>query len=186
MSNSLLIHEYLERLSNLLRAEARSSGKNFHLQAVQLNVLHYLAICNRYSDTPLAVTEYLGLTRGTVSQTLIALQNKGLVSKETDKKDKRVVHLKLTRKGEKLVGNAVPAALLRAACERLSPEEQTKVVEAMKKLLLACQQANQMNSFGVCHTCRHNQCTADGGYFCGLTKEPLTSSDIVLICREHA
>lgn len=153
---------------------------------MQLEVLHYLAICNRYSNSPLAITEYLGLTRGTVSQTLMVLHNKGLVSKQTDEKDKRVVHLSLTAQGRKLVEKAVPASLLQAACARLSGKEQAMVIEAMNKLLLACQQANQMSSFGVCSTCRHNQRPADGGYFCGLTQEPLSAADIVLICREHA
>lgn len=153
---------------------------------MQLEVLHYLAICNRYSNTPLAITEYLGLTRGTVSQTLMVLHNKGLVSKRPDERDKRVVHLSLTGEGEKLVQKAVPASLLQAGCARLSGKEQTMVMEAMNKLLLACQQANRMSSFGVCSTCRHNQRTADGGYFCGLTREPLSAPDIALICREHA
>ena len=48
--NGPLIHEYLERLSNLLRTEARRSGTAYGLQPVQLQALHYLAICNRYSE----------------------------------------------------------------------------------------------------------------------------------------
>jgi DNA-binding MarR family transcriptional regulator len=184
--NGPLIHEYLERLSNLLRTEARRSGTAYGLQPVQLQALHYLAICNRYSDTPLAVTEYLGLTKGTVSQTLMVLENKGLIAKTGDKEDKRVVHLKVTRTGKRLVQKAFPAQLLRAVCTRLSEAQQQRVIAGMKTLLLACQEANRMRSFGACHTCRHNQRTAEGGYLCGLTQEPLSSDDIMRICREHA
>jgi DNA-binding MarR family transcriptional regulator len=184
--NALLIHEYLERLSNLFRSEERKSGAEFGLQPVQLEALHYLAICNRYSDTPLAVAEYLGLTKGTVSQTLQVLEAKGLITKIGDLEDKRLVHLKVTPAGRRLLEEAIPAPLLRLAGARLSAEEQAQVVAGMKVLLMACQAANQNKSFGVCHTCRHHVRDAAGGRSCGLLRQPLTSDEALLICREHA
>jgi DNA-binding MarR family transcriptional regulator len=181
----LLIHDYLERLSNLLRNEARRVGSLHSLQPVHLEALHYLAICNRYSNTPLAVTEFLGLTRGTVSQTLNVLEDKGLVVREPDLKDKRVVHLRLTEAGMQLLDSAVPAPLLQAAFGRLDERRQEKLTASLRELLLACQAANDMRSFGVCHTCRYNQRDPEGGYWCGLTQEPLSADDIIKICREH-
>ena len=65
--NSNLIYDYVERLSELLRVDARRAGAAHGLLPVQLEALHYLSICNCYSDTPMAVTEYLGQTKGTVS-----------------------------------------------------------------------------------------------------------------------
>ena len=73
------IHSVLERLCNLLRVEARGQGASAGLLPIQLEALHYLAQCNRYSDTPQAVTDFLGQTKGTVSQTLKVLENRGLV-----------------------------------------------------------------------------------------------------------
>ena len=68
----------IERLANVLRQEVRAEGQSLGLQPVQQEALYYLSICNRYSDTTLAVTEYLGLTKGTVSQSLKVLENKTL------------------------------------------------------------------------------------------------------------
>ena len=65
----------VERLSELLKVDSRQAGVEQGLQPVQVEVLHYLSICNKYSDTPMAVTEYLGLTKGTVSQTLKVLES---------------------------------------------------------------------------------------------------------------
>lgn len=183
--SALLVHEYVERLSKLLRVEERRCGVEYGLQPVQVEALHYLACCNRYSDTPLAVAEFLGLTKGTVSQTLMVLESKGLITKTSDERDKRIVHLKVTSLGQKLLEKAVPAPILRVACAWLTEEEQMSIVAGMKALLLACQRANSMKSFGLCHTCRHNQQTGDGGYFCGLTQEALDTSEVVQICREH-
>ena len=184
--NALLIHEYLERLSNLFRSEERKGGVEFGLQPVQLEALHYLAICNRYFDTPQAVAEYLGLTKGTVSQTLLVLEAKGLITKIGDLEDKRMVHLKVTPTGRRLLNEAIPAPLLRLACARLTEEERTQVVAGLKVLLMACQAANQNKTFGVCHTCRHHMREAAGGGFCGLLQQPLTFEDALMICREHA
>jgi DNA-binding MarR family transcriptional regulator len=185
MMNALLIHEYLERLTNLFRSEERKSGVEFGLQPVQLEALHYLAMCNRYSDTPLAVAEYLGLTKGTVSQTLLVLEAKGLVTKIGDVEDRRLVHLQVTPTGRRLLEEAIPASLLRTACASLSEEKQAQVVAGMKLLLTACLAANQNKTFGVCRSCRHHAQEAAGGGLCGLLRKPLTSEEALLICREH-
>nr|MBA3613554.1 MarR family transcriptional regulator [Nitrospirales bacterium] len=63
-------NDVLERLTNLQRMEARAFGLRYGLQPVQMEALTYLTQCNRYSNTPQAVAEYLGLTKGTVSQSL--------------------------------------------------------------------------------------------------------------------
>jgi len=183
--NSKILHQYLERLSNLIRNEARLSGMDYGLQPIQLEALHFLNNCNRYSDSPVGVTEYLGLTKGTVSQTLKVLHSKGLIKKIPDKKDKRTTHLKLTRAGEKLLEKAVPAALLSNAYEQLPAEEKTQLINNLKGLLTTIQQSNTMKSFGVCHTCRFNRKVNIEQYFCELTQEALSIKDIQLICREH-
>jgi hypothetical protein len=55
------------RLASPVRNEARQALAEHGLQPVQFEALHYLTRCNRYSDTPMAVTEFLGQTKGTVS-----------------------------------------------------------------------------------------------------------------------
>lgn len=75
--SAIALYDYLERLTSLMRAWSREQPLVAELQPVQLSALHYLARCNRYSDTPLGVTEYLGLTKGTVSQSLKVLEGGG-------------------------------------------------------------------------------------------------------------
>jgi len=180
-----IIHDYLERLSNLLRNEMRSAGIKHGLQPIQLEALHYLTLCNRYSDTPMGVTDYLGQTKGTVSQTLKILERDGLLIKKTDKKDKRITHLQVTQSGYQLLDKETPAQLIKSACDNLKQKDQAKIANELQELLQAIQLGNEMKSFGVCKTCEHNQTTEKNNYLCGLTQEPLSSRDIELICREH-
>ncbi|PCJ91132.1 MAG: MarR family transcriptional regulator [Porticoccaceae bacterium] len=179
------IYNHVERLSELLRVDSRQAGAAYGLQPIQLEVLHYLSICNRYSDTPKAVTEYLGQTKGTVSQTLMLLEGKGLLSKITDEYDKRVSHLKISPKGASLLQKTIPSPIFIKACEILPDNKQTEIVAALKTLLLTLLQANSMKTFDMCHTCRYNIKTEEGGYFCDLVKQPLADNEIELICREH-
>jgi DNA-binding MarR family transcriptional regulator len=178
------IYDYIERLGNLLRTDSRRGGVEHGIQPVQLEALHYLSLCNRYSDTPMATTEYLGQTKGTVSQTLKVLEKKGFLKKSTDLNDKRVVHLKITGSGNRLLQQFISASQFVDACEQLPEKSQTQILVSLKELLQTIQRTNGMKSFGVCHTCKYNQKNGKS-YFCNLTEEPLSTTDIKLICREH-
>ena len=50
----------LDRLTISLRARERRAAADVGLQPVHLQILGYLAKCNRFSNTPIAVSEYLG------------------------------------------------------------------------------------------------------------------------------
>jgi len=178
------IYDCVERLSELIRVDSRQAGAEHGLQPVQIEALHYLSICNRYSDTPMAVAEYLGQTKGTVSQTLKVLENKGLLTKKTDENDKRISHLKLSAKGKRLLNNTIPTTMFVKACAVLPEKKKSEIEASLKLLLNVIVQANKMKTFGVCNSCRHNM-NKEGAYYCNLIQEPLSDSDIQLICKEH-
>jgi DNA-binding MarR family transcriptional regulator len=178
------VHDIIERLGNLVRADVRALCHAQGVRPVQFEALHYLSQCNRYSDTPQAVTEFLGLTKGTVSQTLKVLEEKGLLVKRNDKGDKRVVHLKPTARGRRLIEQVIPSHTVASGIENLSVSEQQEMVEALQHLLRSIQKSNGLKTFASCHTCRFNQ-KREGCYFCELTQEPLEDNDVTLLCREH-
>ncbi|CAI2719478.1 MarR family winged helix-turn-helix transcriptional regulator [Nitrospina watsonii] len=184
MSASLL-HDYIERISHLIRSETRIAGTDFDLQPIQLDVLYYLTRSNRYSNTPQGVTDYFGLTKGTVSQTIKALESKGLVQKTPDAKDGRKVHLSVTRSGKKLLERAMPAQVITSAWEKIQELDQDRLLADLKLLLVRMQKVNEMKSFGVCRTCRFNTQVSETKFFCELTQEALTPNDTTLLCREH-
>lgn len=177
------IYTALERLANLLRSESRREGQQLGLQAVQFEALHYLSICNRYSDTPLAVTDYLGLTKGTVSQTLKVLEAKGLIYKEKDLEDKRIVHLKLTELGQAHIDSSVPPANFLKVLGRQSDTSRADLFDHLTQLLASYRSTVGQSGFGVCLQCRHNLKLADGMQ-CGLTSDRLSEQDVQLICKE--
>src|SRR3954466_15267052 len=98
--NPLVLLELVERLGNLMRTELRKAGADETLQPVHVQALVYLSRANRYSNTPQALAEYLGLTKGPVSQTLLLLDRRGLIERFEDDVDRRVVRLRLSSPGE--------------------------------------------------------------------------------------
>lgn len=163
----------------------RSEGAEFGLQPIQMEALYYLSICNRYSDTPMGVTEYLGQTKGTVSQSLKVLEKKGLISKHADSQDKRLIHLRISDEGKALLGKSVPPPFFLKSCELLSDSEIKSAENILANFLRGLQQHNEMKPFGVCRACRNNVKNEDGSYFCKLTNESLSKRETELLCREY-
>ena len=178
------VHDIIERLGNLVRADVRAACHAQGVRPVQFAALSYLSQCNRYSDTPQAVAEYLGLTKGTVSQTLKVLEAKGLLLKRGDARDKRVVRLKPTARGRRLVERIIPSESVAAGIKSLPVSERREMAEVLQELLRSLQRANGLKTFAPCRTCRFHQ-QREGGYFCELTQEPLADDDASLLCREH-
>jgi DNA-binding MarR family transcriptional regulator len=114
------------------------------------------------------------------------LEKKGFVEKIQDQNDKRVIHLKLLAAGEDVLKQARSTDLFGNATQILQTGLATAPtdVNVFQQALTALQKANQSQSFGVCKTCRNFR-EKDNGYFCELTQEALSPSDINQICQEH-
>lgn len=181
MKSSLLL-TLIERFGNLLRNELRSNAVKLNIQPVQFDILLYLSRCNRYSDTPLAVAQYLGITKGTISQSIKLLEQRGFLEKLQDKKDKRIIHLALSPTARELLETVALSTDLTELVDKQPGSD--KLAQGLQALLHAYQQESGQQGFGVCRDCRYNT-TVDKGFVCGLTKEALQPYEIQLICREY-
>jgi MarR family transcriptional regulator, negative regulator of the multidrug operon emrRAB len=185
MKRTSRILELVERLGMLLRAELRRIGTETALQPVHVQALQYLARCNRYSNTPAALGAYLGQTKGTVSQSLKVMQRQGYLDKHEDPDDRRVVRLVLTPKARSLLERIDPPNDWTAAEQSLTPSQREAVATGLEALLRALQRAHGGRAFGVCADCRHFQTDPSGAHRCGLTGEPLSEQDSLLICQDQ-
>ena len=187
--NTETLYHLLDRIGNLLRNEVRAALVLHGLQPIHFEALYYLSICNRFSDTPKAVTEYLGLTKGTVSQSLKVLETKGFLTKKPDIEDKRMTHLVVSSQGRKLIKEIFPPPLLQhaVASNKLTDNglDARALQDQLQSLLRSIQTENKRHTFGVCATCEHNQPLTGGRYLCGLTNVVLSPDETTLICIEH-
>jgi DNA-binding MarR family transcriptional regulator len=173
--------ELIERIANLLRAEERAAGALAGLPPVQVQALAYLARANRYSDTPQAVTEYLGITKGTVSQSLMRLREKGYLRERRDSSDARILHLTPSAKGLRLLESLRSIPILDEA--RSQMPKHSGLEQGLEELLRGMQTARGGQAFGVCRGCTHFRQHGASAQ-CGLTGEPLEPIETQLLCRE--
>lgn len=171
----------LERLGALMQQSVRDEAARHGLLPIHLQVLHYLSRANQYSNIPIAIAEYFGITRGTVSQTLAVLERKGLLTKIPDARHGKRVHLALTPAGETVLDASWPKRLEQAL--GALPEGVTDLEVLLRRILVTLQQLNQQRAFGLCRQCAHFLVGPDGAR-CGLTQEALAVEQTERICRE--
>ncbi|HSH28486.1 MAG TPA: MarR family winged helix-turn-helix transcriptional regulator [Thiohalobacter sp.] len=180
MNSSALL---LERLGALIHQSVREDAARHGLLPIHVQVLGYLAQANRYSDLPIAIAEYFGITRGTVSQSLAVLERKGLLLKRPDPRHGRRIHLELTPAGRAVLDDSwtrrLDAALQAAAGEDGGRELET----GLRRVLTELQRLNGQRAFGICRQCVHFQ-GAPANATCGLTGEPLAEEQTGRLCRE--
>ena len=181
--NPIVLLELVERLGNLMRTELRKAGSEEQLQPVHLQALIYLTKANRYSNTPQALAEYLGLTKGTVSQTLLLLDRRGLIERFEDDIDRRVVRLRLSSAGEQLLAEAQPTLPWQNATRNISPNRIRNATSALREALMTLQEDNEGAAFGVCHSCAWNQKLSQRIYRCGQMGDRLSGPETRKICR---
>ncbi len=173
----------IERIGRLLNTEAHSEG----LLPVQWEVLRYLNKANRFSRTPAALTAYLGLTKGTVSQSLNTLETRGLVKKQVDRHDRRSKQLFLTKKADSLLLRD-PLDGTVSAINELTKSSQQGIAKGLQAILSERLSAQDRQPFGECRNCRHfaNRHADGDPHYCQLLNEPLVVTDAFAICVEQS
>ena len=124
----------LARIHTRCRPRALPVSEGATVSPHQARLLGYLD-----RDDPAMVTELaesLGVTSSTMSLTLGRLERSGLVSRERDPEDRRVMNVRLTEEGERIreVARPFDADSVDAALLRLRPDERREAVRGLALL----------------------------------------------------
>lgn len=181
-ADAMEVAHLIDRLERLAR-----SGTS-DLNPAQWEALRFLGRANRFSRTPAALADYLASTRGTVSQTLIALEQKGYVERRPSARDGRSIDVHLTRDGEETLKQD-PLIGLARGIELAAGKRITSLVDVLRNTLRAAIARNDGKAFGVCSSCKHFRRNASGAsaspHRCALLNEPLSATDSDAICAEQ-
>jgi DNA-binding MarR family transcriptional regulator len=182
MDNSERAVELLDRIGRIAHGLQFSLGLN----PAQWEALRFLARANRYSRSPSALADFLGTTKGTASQTLIALESKGLVKRTRSVSDRRSVDLEVTPSGMALIEKD-PMALVAQAASRLGGDECEAMNAALGQLVVSLQRAIGLPEFGPCLDCVHfcvEQVAPETQSVCrcALNQDELPSGELHRVC----
>jgi DNA-binding MarR family transcriptional regulator len=177
----------LERLGRLMRSANRGQGLN----PAQWEALRFIAKSNRFSNSPGALTQYLGATKGTISQTVMALERKGQIAKAAREGERRSVTLNLTAKGLDTLSHD-PLRNLQAAIGSLGGKTQRRLDKGLAKLLADEVLRQDTPSFGTCRQCRFFQPDLHVGdgvglpHHCTKFQVAIAEAECDLICVAHS
>ncbi len=180
------LYELLQRLGRLIRQAEYETGLN----PAQWEALCYLARCNKVSNTPSALTAYMGTTKGTISQTLNALERKALIYKQKQSQDPRKVSLHLTKTGRTFIKEHQSKENYSKPLALYTKQQQALIEDAIETILKAQLTKRQGATFGMCKSCahfcpNHDRTNQNTPHFCQLLNVPLSDKDKEEICAEH-
>jgi len=175
------ISELVDRVGRIVHAIQFANGLN----PAQWEALRFLSRANSYSRSPGALAEFLGSTKGTVSQTLIALEAKGYIVRNRSETDRRSINIELTEEGHDLVGQD-PLAVIERAVSGLAAADREIFGRSMESLIKNLQRERGQAEFGVCGECVHNQSDGEFGQNCHclLRDEVLAFDELAQICLD--
>ncbi len=177
MNTPTQIRALINRLARLDAAETWEVDLN----PAQIAALDYLALANRFSRAPSQVAEYLGTTRGTMSQTLKSLVRKRYLTERRSETDRRSISYDLTPSGMAL---ARRHGALAHAVDALPAKDQESLGTGLSAILAARLSANGGRAFGICITCAYHRVKGDGAY-CALLSISLAPEETIQICYEQ-
>lgn len=168
------IARLLERVGRLMRAR-ESAGD---LNPAQWEALRFLGRANRFSRRPTTVAAWLASTKGTTSQTLLALERKGLITRVRDDGDRRGTQLELSEQGRELAAQD-PLQALTQSMSRLPPLHAAALSQSLVHILADLAGPDGLQGFENCHTCLHFR---DVGSTCLRFLETLSPAETHELC----
>ena len=180
------IVELIDRLSRIAHSLQFAEGLN----PAQWEALRYVSRANRNSCSPGALADFMGSTKGTVSQTLKSLEKKGLIQRKRRDGDRRSVQISVTVNGHAVLSKD-PLGRIYDALARCDRNMQGEVVTAMERLLDAVHLHQRIREFGPCLDCTHykpEECTESNslGCRCGVSGDLFSALEIDRICADFS
>lgn len=108
------------------------------LDEIDLTYTQYIAMMVMWEHKQINVKQlgsYLFLDSGTLTPVLKKLEQKGLITRERDKEDERVLVVTITDKGEDLKDEAIKIPPEMVKCINLSPEASKELYDLLYQML---------------------------------------------------
>ncbi|MER3438909.1 MAG: MarR family transcriptional regulator [Chloroflexota bacterium] len=178
----------LAKLGLAARHRAWEGATRAGLTPTQGQILAYL-LNHPEGARPGEISEALGVTAATVSDSAAALATKGYLSRASDPTDKRAVRLVLTDVGKDVAAAAAQwSDVLLAAVDALAPEEQIVLLRSIIKMIRALQIRGAIPIARMCVNCQYFRPYAHRDalrpHHCAFVNAPFGDADLRIDCSD--
>jgi DNA-binding MarR family transcriptional regulator len=179
----------LAKVGIALRQQAWAEAGGRGLTPTQGQVLALLR-ANPAGLRPGALARQLGVTQPTASDSVAALQRKGLVAKTPMAGDGRAVVVRLTPAGVREAAAAAWPDFLLEAVDELSAAEQAAFLRALVTMIRTLQERGRIPVARMCVSCRFFQpfrhVDPARPHHCAFVDAPFGDGELRLDCPDHA
>ena len=184
---SVRIATGLHKIGLAMKQRAWQQANEEGLSPTQGQILAVLAVREGLTGTELS--QRLGLTLPTISDSVRALVEKNLVIKAADPRHPRSSLLTPTKAGAALGARARSwPEFMADAIAGLAPDEQRAFFSGIVKMILTLQAQGLVPITGMCVTCTHfrpHMYPGAAPHHCTFVDAPLSSEQLRLDCPEH-
>ncbi|MGH6811684.1 MAG: MarR family winged helix-turn-helix transcriptional regulator [Methylocella sp.] len=177
----------LGRLASVMRADVRRSAAPRGLSPAQDAILRLL-LARPAGMRVSALAGHLGVRQPSVTDSVIALERKGLVCRQADPVDARAVVVKVMPNAWPQKAPDCPSHTA-AALADLSETEQTQLLKALIKLIRSLQLRQAIPPQRLCVTCKYFRPNMhpepEAPHHCAFVDAPFGDRALRLDCAEH-
>lgn len=175
----------LDRLARGIRAHRQAVATAAGLTPLQAELLRTLDDAPPPRPAATALATELAVRQPTISDSLSALEKKGMIARTRSPADKRSSAVTLTDAGRRVAADLHSADdVLRRALGELPPADQGVAIRVLLDLITAMLHNGLIDVARTCTTCRFYTPT-DAGVMCGLLHVELAPQDLRVDCPEH-
>ncbi|MGH6795275.1 MAG: MarR family winged helix-turn-helix transcriptional regulator [Methylocella sp.] len=177
----------LERLASVMRADVRRSAAPRGLNPAQDAILRLL-LARPAGVRVSALAGHLGVRPPTVTDSVIALERKGLVCRQSDPSDARAIVVRVTPDARPQKAPDEPSHTAAALAE-LSETEQIQLLKTLIKLIRSLQLRQAIPPQRICVTCKYFRPNVhpepEAPHHCAYVDAPFGDRALRLDCAEH-
>jgi len=182
MANARINSErHVAELALQLGRAAYGESSDESLTPAQWMALRFFARANRFSRTVSAFAEFHSTTRGTASQTVKSLVQRGYLTGTRSTRDGRSTTFNLTEKSRRQIAVDPFEAVVRAALS-LTPVQRSRTASGLRRILQKLAGDRDRPTPGMCTLCNHLSTSGPRGFRCSLMREPLSAAELEQIC----
>jgi len=178
----------LERIGTIIRSLFWEASYAAGLNPIQSQILLFLKHQDKRKIYLSKISQFFGVSMPSLSDTLNSMKQKGLIRKNKDKLDQRIVYISLTKKGKQLLAQISQwDTPLKKALEEIRTGEEDEayffLISLIKKLL----DQGVIQYLRMCFTCEYFSTEGDGqkGFFCRLLGTSLKNYQLRVDCPDH-
>jgi len=176
----------IDRISELvvhLGRACRSEDGHSDLTAAQWTCLRFFARANASTRTPSAFASFHATTRGTASQIIKTLEDRGLIARHRSESDGRSIRFDLTGSGRtRLSGD--PLGQLNGLLGAFDAAECEAFLATLSRLASSLADLKKTRAFGTCSDCTYFTPADDRG-FCACMAARLDADEIGKLCGSY-